>query len=592
MSIDVKRMRALSVSGLVWLLMTAPCSQTTPLSGTILTSPGSTVFPGLIPAGTPAGTLLASLVSPYSFATTAGITSGTITSAVYRNSSGTLDFYYQVANSASSSTAIAREANTNFTGFTTWTGFRTDAVGPFVVGTVPPVTADSNAAGSVIGFSFNPPNTAKILAGLTSDILVISTNATNFTAGNAAVIDGGTQTVAAFQPLATALTISKAFNPSLIQVGGGSTLTFTITNNNAAAVTGLAFTDTFPAGVVVATPNGLTNTCGGTVTATAGTGSVSLSGGTVNGPSGTTCTISANVIGTTAGGKNNTTSTLTSTNAPTGQPATATLGVASPPTISKAFGASIIQAGNSTTLTFTLTNPAGNGTTFTGLNFSDNLPAGLVVGTPNGLTGSCGGGPITATAGTSVISLSGATLAAGASCTFGVNVTGIAAGVQNNTTGPLSDDQGVPGTAANATTTVVAPPTITKVFTDSELQLFGASTALSFAITNPNTTALTGIAFTDTLPAGLVVSTPNGLTGSCGGGTITATGGSNSISLSGATLAGGASCTFSVNVTGTAVGTFTNTTGPVTAVGGTIVGNAATATISVDFLFFYWFFAA
>src|SRR5215467_673702 len=155
MSIGVKRMRALSVPGLVWLLMTAPYSQATPLPGTILTSPGFTVLPGLIAPGTPAGTLLASLVSPYSFVTTAGTTSGTVTSAVYRNSSGTLDFYYQVSNSASSSTAIARESNTNFTGFTTWTGFRTDAVGPFVAGTVPYVTADSNAAGSVIGFSFN-----------------------------------------------------------------------------------------------------------------------------------------------------------------------------------------------------------------------------------------------------------------------------------------------------------------------------------------------------------------------------------------------------------------------------------------------------
>jgi hypothetical protein len=141
--------------------------------------------------------------------------------------------------------------------------------------------------------------------------------------------------------------------------------------------------------------------------------------------------------------------------------------------------------------------------------------------------------------------------------------------------------------------TVVLPPTISKAFADSELQLFGASTALSFAITNPNATgSLTGIAFTDTLPAGLVVSTPNGLIGSCGGGAITAVAGSNSISLTGATLAGGATCTFSVNVSGTAVGTFTNTTGPVTASGGTIVGNTATATISVDFLYFYWFFAA
>jgi hypothetical protein len=140
----------------------------------------------------------------------------------------------------------------------------------------------------------------------------------------------------------------------------------------------------------------------------------------------------------------------------------------------------------------------------------------------------------------------------------------------------------------------VAPPTITKAFADSELQLLGPSntTALSFTITNPNAAVtLPDIAFTDTLPGGLIVSTPNGLTGSCGGGTITAGAGSSSISLSGATLAGGASCTFSVNVTATAIGVQTNTTSTVTALGGALVGSPATATTAVDDLFFNWFLA-
>ena len=182
------------------MITTSPGSQAAPLVGTVLTNPTDTVFPGLIPTGTLPGTLLASMVSPYSFATTAGVTSGTLTSAVYMNPSGTLDFYYQVANDASSATDIARETDTSFGSFTTWTGYRIDAVGPFVAGTVAPVTADRNAPGTVVGFSFNPPDSAKILAGTTSNTLVISTDATNFTSGNASVIDGGTQTVAAFQP--------------------------------------------------------------------------------------------------------------------------------------------------------------------------------------------------------------------------------------------------------------------------------------------------------------------------------------------------------------------------------------------------------
>ena len=83
--------RSLVIS-LLGLLAFASITSATPLAGTVLTNPGDTVFPGLVPIGTPAGTLLASLVAPYSFATSAGTTSGSLVSAVYRNSSGTLDF--------------------------------------------------------------------------------------------------------------------------------------------------------------------------------------------------------------------------------------------------------------------------------------------------------------------------------------------------------------------------------------------------------------------------------------------------------------------------------------------------------------------
>jgi hypothetical protein len=126
----------------------------------------------------------------------------------------------------------------------------------------------------------------------------------------------------------------------------------------------------------------------------------------------------------------------------------------------------------------------------------------------------------------------------------------------------------------------VAPPTLSKVFGAASMPLNG-STSLSFTINNPNAaTSLTGVGFTDTLPAGLVVSTPNGLTGSCGGGTITATAGSSSVSLTGTTLAGSASCTFGVNVTGNTLGTMNNTTSAVDSVEGG-PGSAASAIVTV-----------
>ena len=126
----------------------------------------------------------------------------------------------------------------------------------------------------------------------------------------------------------------------------------------------------------------------------------------------------------------------------------------------------------------------------------------------------------------------------------------------------------------------MTPPAIAKSFAIASIPLNG-TTALSFTLTNPNTTTtLTGIGFIDTLPGGLVVATPSALSGSCGGGAITATAGSGVISLAAATLAASASCSFSVNVSGTALGIKNNVTTAVTSVeGGT--GLTASATLSV-----------
>jgi hypothetical protein len=194
------------------------------LIGTVPLAPTSTVFPTLVPPGANPGTLLATLVEPFMFTTTAGTTSGFLDSAVY-NDAGTLDFYYQVFNNATSLSALARMTATSFVGFTTGTnvGFRIDGSTltgtPFVDGTVTPVTADMNISGSVIGFSFNPPDSAKIIPGSVSNVLVISTDATSFTAGNASVIDGGTATVASFQPL-VASTVPEPRFYSLLLVAG------------------------------------------------------------------------------------------------------------------------------------------------------------------------------------------------------------------------------------------------------------------------------------------------------------------------------------------------------------------------------------
>ena len=76
-------------------------------------------------------------------------------------------------------------------------------------------------------------------------------------------------------------TLSKAFSPDPVAVGASSTLTFTVTNpNTSAPLSGIAFTDTLPAGLTVA--SGTTAQCGGTLNTTAPS-SISFSGGSLSG---------------------------------------------------------------------------------------------------------------------------------------------------------------------------------------------------------------------------------------------------------------------------------------------------------------------
>ena len=281
----------------------------------------------------------------------------------------------------------------------------------------------------------------------------VGTTITN-TSGLVNSTNGGTQTTApasATISVAAPPTISKAFGAASVPLNGSTSLTLTVTNPtaptaNTFGLTGVAFTDALPAGLAVATPNGLVDNCGGTATATAGSGSVSLTGGTA--AQGGNCTVIVNVTGTTAGAKSNTANGISSTQSgPTAATSnTAILDVEAPPAITKAFGATGMTVGSSTSLTFTLSNPAVNAVAQVGkVAFSD--ADDQVCDSPGALVDNCGG-TATAVAGATTISLTGGAIGINTNCTIAVNVTATAAGVFTNTTAAISSTNG--GTGATA----------------------------------------------------------------------------------------------------------------------------------------------
>jgi uncharacterized repeat protein (TIGR01451 family) len=313
--------------------------------------------------------------------------------------------------------------------------------------------------------------------------------------------------------------------------------------------------------------------------------------GNTNSFNSVSCTVSMTVTGVSAGSWTDTIFGDDYMGSASAVSVTPTFDVYTPPTTSASFATSPSAVGDSDLLTFTIGNSSENPGNLDGVAFSSTLPSGLTV--TSGTSTVCGG-TLTTTS-PDGISLSGATIARNDACPVQVYVTEAAAGNYTVSSGVVDSTEGGAGAAGSVKLDVVpiAPPTIIAVFGSSPL-LVGGTTSLSFTITNPNTPVsnsvvpaarsdphdLTGVGFIDTLPSALVVATPNGLTGTCGGGTISAVAGSNTINLSGATLAGSSSCTFSVTVLAVSAGSLKNSTGPVSSNEGG-AGQAASATLQI-----------
>jgi len=381
-------------------------------------------------------------------------------------------------------------------------------------------------------------------------------------------------------------TVAKAFVPGTIAPGGTSLLTITLSNPNPVALTGATFNDNLPTGLTTI-PGTAGTTCGGTATQT--TTSVSLTGGTI--PATGNCTVTITVTASGGGTYDNIIPAgglITTNGGSNTTPATSSLTVTlAPPLVAKSFTPASIPVGGTSTLTILLTNP--NAVALTGAAFTDNLPGGVTT-LPTTAATTCGGTPgQTATS----VSLTGGTIPPNGSCVVTVSVTSTTPGPAVTNTipagGVTTTNSGPNTTPATATLSVtVAVPTIVKSFGAASFLLNG-TTSLSFLLTNSNNIALSNLAFTDLLPAGLTA--PSGGTAMCGG-TLTITGG-NTLTFSGGALAANTTCTITVTVTGVASGAQNNTTGPIssTETGTGNPSNTATTTVlvptAVNLLYFH-----
>lgn len=116
-----------------------------------------------------------------------------------------------------------------------------------------------------------------------------------------------------------------------------------------------------------------------------------------------------------------------------------------PPVFRKSFSPHEIDLGGTSKLIFEIDN-GFNGVAAVDLNFSDNLPNGVMIAGSESIENHCGG-ELSAVEGKSVISFNGGSLGAGTNCTIAVEVTSNTVGTFTNTSGDLTSSLGNSGQA-------------------------------------------------------------------------------------------------------------------------------------------------
>lgn len=448
-----------------------------------------------------------------------------------------------------------------------------------------PASASTTCAGSpaitaVPGSTTVSMSGANLAAGSNCDLLfnvVTSGNPANWPnsipIGAITTAEGAKNTAAVAATLGKvsgiSIGINKSFNPVSVTGSQPSVLQIDLTNpvGSPSTVNNLSFTDNLPLGMEVhAVPNISTTCTNGTVTAVPGSTSVSLSGATL--PAASTCSVFVSVTSVRFLNLTNTipVGAVTTTQGLTNSVGTtATLSTLQGLGVMKSFSPTSAAVGQPVLLDIrllsTLNPTAIPPVTLHNVSFTDTLPVGLTVANPPGASTNCANGLVSTAAGSTTVTVSGADIAPNFDCHVFVNVVASSLGAFTNTIpaqGVVSDEGYSNPNPTSATLNVVNPPTLSKSFSPNPV-LPGQASVLTITINNPNAISLSGVALTDTLPAGLVNSTsPNGAT-TCTGGAVAAPASGTTVALTNALVGANSACTVTVNVLSNTPNSYINT---------------------------------
>lgn len=332
-------------------------------------------------------------------------------------------------------------------------------------------------------------------------------NTTGNVSSNAGVGNTASATLGVTAPTVARLT--KLSSPNVIGLGQTSVLTFTINNKNT-TTNNMAFRDTLPTGLVVASATPVSNTCtdnnnGGAavIAAPAGGNVITVTGLDLD--ANQSCVIAISIRGTAAGTYNNTTANIsypvTGTSALNYDLVDDTL-VVQAARLTKAFAPSSMLVSGTSTLTLTITNGAA-APAQGGMAFTENLPTGLRLA--QAVTASQCGGTVTGAINATAIGFTGGTLAAGVqSCTITAVVTTATAGDYVNDAARIAGITNLEN-GVNATLTVT-PRLADLLKTNNQTSITpGDTTTYVITVGNSSGAAFSGLVLKDPAVANLSV---------------------------------------------------------------------------------------